>query len=331
MNRLPTPDPAAHGRVHDLVIVGSGPAGYAAALYAARADLAPVVVEGLVWGGLLQTTTDVENYPGFPDGIDGPALMAGMRSQAERFGARMVTAEATAITVGAEDRPHVVEVGDEAYRARTLILATGSAHRHLDVPGEVELANVGVSYCATCDGAFFKGRPMIVVGGGDSAMEEATFLARFGPVAIVHRRDGFRASPVMVARARADERITLLTPYVVERLDAHEGPFARLAHLRHARTGTTLTVPFAGLFVAVGHDPQSQLVAGQVALGPAGHVLVSSPTTATSVPGVFAAGDLVDAVYRQAITSAGTGCAAALDAQAYLAALDAPPPGRAPS
>lgn len=309
--------------VHDLVIVGSGPAGYTAALYAARADLAPVIIEGFSWGGLLQTTTDVENFPGFAAGIQGPALMDEMRAQAERFGARMVTDEATAIDIDPDGGVHVVHVDGEQYRTRSLILATGSAHRHLGVPGEIELANVGVSYCATCDGAFFKDRPMIVVGGGDSAMEEATFLARFGPVTVVHRRDDFRASPVMVERARADERITFMTPYVVDELLAHEGAYQRLARLSHAQTGERVEVDFAGLFVAIGHDPQSQLVAGQLDLGPSGHVLVDAPTTATSAPGVFAAGDLVDTVYRQAITSAGTGCAAALDAQAYLATLDA--------
>jgi thioredoxin reductase (NADPH) len=304
-----------------VIIIGSGPAGYTAALYTARANLSPLVIEGFLWGGLLQQTTEVENYPGFTEGIMGPELMQTMRDQAERFGARFLTDNATRVEPATEEGGlHTVWVGDESFAARTVILAMGAEHKKLGVPGEDELANGrGVSYCATCDAAFFKDRETIIVGGGDSAMEEAIFLAKFSSkVTIVHRRDEFRASQIMFDRAKATENIELLTPYVVEEFLPGEAGLLGSARVRQAETGEQRELPMAGAFVAVGHVPQSEIVAGAVETDENGYVAVEGRSTRTGIPGVFAAGDLVDHTYRQAVTAAGSGCQAALDAEWYL-------------
>jgi thioredoxin reductase (NADPH) len=274
-----------------------------------------------MWGGLLQQTTDVENYPGFPGGIMGPELMQQFRDQAERFGTRFITDVATRIEPGtAEGEPHTVHVGEDSYQARTVILAMGAEHKKLGVPGEEELGGRGVSYCATCDAAFFKDKPTIIVGGGDSAMEEAVFLAKFSSrVVIVHRRDEFRASKIMLERARSTGNIEFLTPYVVEEFHAGEGGKALdHARLRHMETGEELDIEMDGAFIAVGHEPQSEIVRGLVDIDAEGYVVTEGKSTRTSVPGIFAAGDLVDHTYRQAITAAGSGCQAALDAEWYL-------------
>jgi thioredoxin reductase (NADPH) len=308
-------------RIEDVVIVGSGPAGYTAALYTARANLQPLVIEGFMWGGLLQQTTEVENYPGFKDGIMGPSLMQEMRDQAERFGTRFVTDLATRLELGsAPGELHTVWVGDEAHRTRTVILAMGAEHKKLGIPGEDELSGRGVSYCATCDAAFFRDRPIIVVGGGDSAMEEAIFLAKFGSkVTVVHRRAEFRASKIMLDRAQATENIELLTPYVVEEFVAPaEGHDLPVARLRNVETGEERLLEGTAAFIAIGHEPQSEIVSGLVDTDDEGYVRTESPSTRTNRPGVFAAGDLVDHTYRQAITAAGSGCQAALDAEWYL-------------
>ena len=306
--------------IENTIIIGSGPAGYTAALYTSRANLAPLVVEGFAWGGLLQQTTDVENYPGFPEGVMGPELMAKLREQAERFGARLQTDQAERVQLASEPGGvHSVWVGDTEHRARTVILAMGAEHKKLGVPGEEELSGRGVSYCATCDAAFFKGARTIIVGGGDSAMEEAIFLSKFAErVTVVHRRPEFRASKIMLERARAQENIELLTPYTVERFEPGEGGALSVAKLVNAETGEPLDLPITGAFIAIGHEPQSALVAGQVELDDEGYVRVNGRSTRTNVPGVFAAGDLVDHTYRQAITAAGSGCQAALDAEWYL-------------
>jgi thioredoxin reductase (NADPH) len=306
-------------RVENVIIVGSGPAGYTAALYTARANLDPLVIEGFAWGGLLQQTTDVENYSGFPEGIMGPELMQRFRDQAERFGARLETDDATKVELSAEGGLHKVWVGDQVHLARTVILAMGAQHRKLDVPGEAELSGRGVSYCATCDAAFFRDAPTLIVGGGDSAMEEAMFLAKFASrVAIVHRRDEFRASKIMLERARSLPNVDWLTPYVVDAfLPMSEGSLG-IARLRNTEDGSTRELEVSGAFIAVGHDPQSQLVQGQVDTDDNGYVVTQGRSTLTNLPGVFAAGDLVDHTYRQAITAAGTGCQAALDAEWYL-------------
>jgi thioredoxin reductase (NADPH) len=304
-----------------VIIIGSGPAGYTAALYTARADLSPLVIEGFMWGGLLQQTTEVENYPGFRDGIMGPQLMQTMRDQAERFGARYLTDDATRLEPAPEEGElHTVWVGDDELKARTVILAMGAEHRKLAVPGEEELANGrGVSYCATCDAAFYKDKETIVVGGGDSAMEEAIFLAKFASkVTIVHRRDEFRASQIMLDRAKAVENIELLIPYVVEEFLPGDNGALGSARVRNVETGEGRSLPMAGAFVAVGHVPQSEIVAGVVETDENGYVVVDGRSTRTAVPGVFAAGDLVDHTYRQAVTAAGSGCQAALDAEWYL-------------
>ena len=304
-----------------VIIIGSGPAGYTAALYTARADLSPLVIEGFMWGGLLQQTTDVENYPGFAQGIMGPELMQIMRDQAERFGARFLTDNATRLEPAVEEGGlHTVWVDDEPYRARSVILAMGAEHKKLGVQGEEELANGrGVSYCATCDAAFFKDRETVVVGGGDSAMEEAIFLAKFSSkVTIVHRRDEFRASQIMYDRAVATENIELLTPFVVEEFLAGEDGSLGSARLREVQSGETREIPMSGAFVAIGHEPQSDIVEGIVDTDADGYVSVEGRSTRTNVPGLFAAGDLVDHTYRQAVTAAGSGCQAALDAEWYL-------------
>ncbi|HEY1689677.1 MAG TPA: thioredoxin-disulfide reductase [Solirubrobacteraceae bacterium] len=306
--------------IENAIIVGSGPAGYTAALYTARANLKPLVIEGFAWGGLLQQTTDVENYPGFKDGIMGPELMQNLRAQAERFGARLVTDEAERVELSSEiGGVHKVFVGDEEHLARTVILAMGAEHKKLCVPGEDELSGRGVSYCATCDAAFFKGAQTVIVGGGDSAMEEAIFLSKFASkVTIVHRRADFRASKIMLERARAQENIELLTPYLVERFTPGENGALGRAELRNIETGEQRELPITGAFIAIGHEPQSRLIAGQIDVDENGYVSVEGRSTRTNRPGVFGAGDLVDHTYRQAITAAGSGCQAALDAEWYL-------------
>ena len=307
--------------VENVIIVGSGPAGYTAALYTARANLNPLVIEGFLWGGLLQQTTEVENYPGFPaGGIQGPELMTKMREQAEDFGTRFITDLATRIELSNEPGGiHKVWVGDDEYQARTVVLAMGAEHKKLGVPGEEELGGAGVSYCATCDAAFFKEHDTIIVGGGDSAMEEAIFLAKFSSkVHIVHRRDEFRASKIMLERARAMDNIEFLTPYVVEEFHEGDGPFERVARLRNTETGEQRELPFGGAFIAIGHEPQSAIVEGQLQTDDEDYVITEGKSTRTGAPGVFAAGDLVDHTYRQAVTAAGSGCQAALDAEWYL-------------
>jgi thioredoxin reductase (NADPH) len=306
--------------VENVIIVGSGPAGYTAALYTSRANLRPLVIEGFFWGGLLQQTTDVENYPGFPDGIMGPEMMQKFRDQAERFGTRFITDQATKLELASEPGGiHKVWVGDDEYQARTVILAMGAEHKKLGVPGEEELSGSGVSYCATCDAAFFRDVPTIIVGGGDSAMEEAIFLAKFASkVVVVHRRDEFRASKIMLERARAVENIEWLTPYVVEEFLEGDGPLKRVARLRNTETGETQELEIGGAFIAIGHEPQSEIAAGQVDTDENGYVVTEGKSTRTNRPGVFAAGDLVDHTYRQAVTAAGSGCQAALDAEWYL-------------
>jgi len=308
-------------KVENVIIIGGGPAGYTAALYTARANLQPLVIEGFFWGGLLQQTTEVENYPGFRDGIMGPELMQTMRDQAERFGARFLTDNATRVEPATEEGGlHTVYVDEEVYRTRSVILAMGAEHKKLGVPGEEELGyGRGVSYCATCDAAFFKERETIIVGGGDSAMEEAIFLAKFSSkVSIVHRRDEFRASKIMLERARETENIEFLTPYTVEEFLPGEGGTLGSARLRNTETGEAREIPMSGAFVAIGHQPQSEIVDGIVDLDDSGYVAVDGRSTRTRVPGMFAAGDLVDHTYRQAVTAAGMGCEAALDAEWYL-------------
>jgi thioredoxin reductase (NADPH) len=305
--------------IRNLIIIGSGPAGYTAAVYAARANLRPLVIEGAQSGGALMTTTEVENYPGFADGVLGPQLMDSMRKQAERFGAEFVTDDAARVELTGETKR--VWVGHTEYRARAVIVATGSAWRPLGVPGERELLGRGVSSCATCDGFFFRGQHIAVIGGGDSAMEEASFLTRFADsVTIVHRRDEFRASKIMAERALANPKITVRWNSVVTEVLGADGKVSGL-RLQDTVSGASSILDVTGVFVAIGHDPRSELLAGQVELDGAGYVRVVSPGTQTNLTGVFAAGDVVDHTYRQAITAAGTGCAAALDAERYLASL----------
>ena len=311
--------------VRNAIVVGSGPSGYTAAIYLARAALEPLVFEGSVTaGGALMNTTDVENYPGFPDGVMGPQLMDDLRRQAERFGAELVTDDVTAMDLVSD--PKVITVGDTKHYAKTVVLAMGSAYRNLGVPGESELSGRGVSWCATCDGFFFRDQDIVVVGGGDTAVEEATFLTRFArSVTMVHRRDTLRASKVMQQRAFSNEKIRF--EWDSEVLEAVGADRLEGVRLRNRVTGEEKLLPATGLFIAVGHDPRSELVKGQVELDDEGYVVVRDVhSTATDVPGVFAAGDLVDHTYRQAITAAGTGCAAALDAERYLAAQEDTPP-----
>jgi thioredoxin reductase (NADPH) len=311
-------------KVENVVVVGSGPAGYTAALYASRADLEPLVVEGFLWGGLLQQTTDVENYPGYPEGIMGPEMMQQFRDQAERFGTRFITEDATELELSRDGGLHRVVVGEREIAAKAVVLSMGAEPKKLGVPGEEELAAKGVSYCATCDAAFFRDHETIVVGGGDTAMEDATFLSKFASkVTIVHRRDEFRASAIMLDRVRQAENIELLTPYVVQRFEPGENGSLSRAVLENADDGSTRELEVGGAFVAVGHRPNSDLIKDQVELDENGYVVVDGGSTRTNLPGVFAAGDLVDHTYRQAVTAAGTGCMAALDAEWYL--RDTPP------
>lgn len=304
--------------VRDMIIVGSGPAGWTAAVYAARAELKPVIIEGAVdGGGALMNTTEVENYPGFPEGIMGPDLMMNMRAQAERFGAEIVTDDATALDLTGEVKVVTTSEG-RVFRAKAVILATGSGYRRLGLPDEDRLSGKGVSWCATCDGFFFRDKDIAVVGGGDSAIEEATFLTRFGTsVTLIHRRDELRASKIMARRAENDPKLKFAWNSQVTAINGDNN--VESLTLTDTVTGETRELEVQGLFIAIGHDPRSELIKGQVDLDENGYVLCEGRSTRTNVPGVFACGDLVDHVYRQAITAAGSGCAAALDAEHYLA------------
>ncbi|GGO86231.1 thioredoxin-disulfide reductase [Wenjunlia tyrosinilytica] len=306
--------------VRNVIIVGSGPAGYTAALYTARASLKPLVFEGAVTaGGALMNTTDVENYPGFRDGIMGPDLMENMRAQAERFGAELVPDDVESVDLSGDIKT-VTDSTGAVHRAKTVIVATGSQHRKLGLPREDELSGRGVSWCATCDGFFFRDQDIAVIGGGDTAMEEATFLSRFAKtVTVVHRRDALRASKAMQDRAFADEKIRFIWDSEVAEIHG-ETKLTGLT-LRNVKTGETAELPVTGLFIAIGHDPRTELLKGQLDLDDEGYLKVHAPSTRTSVQGVFGAGDVVDHTYRQAITAAGTGCSAALDAERYLSAL----------
>ncbi|MFE4540279.1 thioredoxin-disulfide reductase [Streptomyces scopuliridis] len=307
--------------IRDVIVIGSGPSGYTAALYTARADLKPLVFCGSVSvGGALMTTTEVENFPGFPDGVQGPDLMEGMRAQAERFGAELVDDDIVSVDLTG-DIKKVTDSAGTVHRARAVIVATGSGYRKLGLPREEELSGRGVSWCATCDGFFFRDRDIVVVGGGDTAMEEATFLTRFArSVTVVHRRSTLRASQAMQNRAFADDKITFAFDTEIAEIKEEGGMLAGLV-LRDTLTGETRRLDATGLFVAIGHDPRTELFTGQLDLDGEGYLKVEAPSTRTNLPGVFAAGDVVDHTYRQAITAAGTGCAAALDAERYLAAL----------
>jgi thioredoxin reductase (NADPH) len=306
--------------VRNVIIIGSGPAGYTAAIYAARANLKPLVFEGSVTaGGALMTTTEVENYPGFPDGVLGPDLMDALRKQAERFGAELVADDVTEVDLRSD--PKVVTASGETYRAHTVIIASGSKYRELEVPGEKLLSGHGVSFCATCDGFFFRGKDIAVVGGGDSAMEEALFLTRFAnTVTVIHRRDALRASKIMQDRAFANPKIRFLWDSEVAAVLGED----RVAgvRVRNTRTGEESTLEIGGIFVAIGHEPRSELFAGQLETDPDGYLKVAQPTTKTAIDGVFACGDVVDRIYRQAVTAAGTGCSAALDAERFLASRE---------
>lgn len=308
-------------QLRDAIIIGSGPAGYTAAIYLGRAGHSPLVIAGaLTPGGQLINTTEVENFPGFPDGVLGPDLMDNMKRQAERFGAEFLQDDVA--TVEQQDSFFTVTTNQgKTFEANTIIIATGSSYRKLGVPGETEFSGRGVSYCATCDGFFFRGKPIVVVGGGDSAFEEAGFLSRFGSsVTIIHRRDEFRASKIMVDRAKGNEKINFLTNAVVDEIHGDDQGVQSLS-VRDVNTGAVRQVEANGVFVAIGHTPATAFVDGLVSRDEAGYITVDGASTRTNVPGVFAAGDCVDSVYRQAISAAGMGCRAALDAQAYLANL----------
>jgi thioredoxin reductase (NADPH) len=310
-------------KVEDVIIVGGACAGYAAALYTSRANLEPLVIEGFQWGGQLQNTTDVENYPGFPEGIMGPELMAKFREQSERFGTRFVSDDATRIELS-DGGIQRMWVNDEEHRAKSVILAMGAEPKRLGVPGEVELGGHGVSTCGVCDGAFFKGENVVVVGGGDSAMEDSIFVAKFAEqLTVVHRRNEFRASKIMLDRARETPNIDFKTPFVVEEFVAGDDGKIASVRLRNAETGEQEELDTGGAFVAIGHTPRSELVVGQVDTDDNGYVLTKDGSTKTNLAGVFAAGDLVDHTYRQAATASGTGVMSALDAEWYL--RDTPP------
>jgi thioredoxin reductase (NADPH) len=303
--------------VRDVIIIGGGPAGFTAALYTARANLDPLVIEGFNWGGQLMITSDVENYPGYADGILGPAMMADFRRQAERFGADFLTDDVTRVDFS--ERPFRVFVGNDEYRADAIIVATGASARQLGLPSELGLQGRGVSYCATCDGAFFRDKVVVVVGGGDSAMEEATFLARFATkVVIVHRREEFRASPIMVDRARENEKIEFVLNAVVDEVIGAEAGHVTGVRLLDAVSGETREIAADGVFVAIGHDPNTALFLDWLDHDDQGYLTPEPGSTRTNIPGVFAAGDVQDHVYRQAVTAAGSGTMAALDAQRFL-------------
>ena len=304
--------------VRDLIIIGGGPAGYTAALYAARADLEPLVIEGFSWGGQLMITSDVENYPGYADGIMGPEMMADFRRQAERFGAEFLTDDVTSVDFS--QRPLRVSVGNDEYAARAVIVSTGASARWLDIESEEKHKGRGVSACATCDAAFFRQKDVYVVGGGDSAFEEALFLTKFATrVHLVHRRDQFRASRIMVDRAAANEKLDFVLNAVVDEVLGDQN--VEGLRLRSTVNGDTWEVPADGLFVAIGHDPNTALFVDQLDHDEAGYLVTQPGSTATNIPGVFAAGDVQDHVYRQAVTAAGSGCMAALDAERYLSSL----------
>jgi thioredoxin reductase (NADPH) len=307
--------------VHELLIIGGGPAAYTAALYAARADLSPYVIEGFGAGGQLMITSEVDNYPGFRDGIMGPELMQQMRSQAERFGAAFETDDVTRVEFSADPmaEPHVVEVGTMRHRARAVIVATGATARQLGLPSERHLQGRGVSYCAVCDAAFFRDRRVVIVGGGDSAMEEATFLAKFASeVTVVHRRPELRASKIMQERARSNPKVHWGLNAVVDEVLGAEAGQVTGVRVKDVDTGEVREIPADGLFVAVGHDPTTALFEGLLEMDDAGYLITQPGSTATNVPGVFATGDVVDHTYRQAVTAAGSGCMGALDAERWL-------------
>jgi thioredoxin reductase (NADPH) len=304
--------------VRDVIIIGSGPAGYTAAVYAARGKLNPLVFEGSVTaGGALMQTTEVENFPGFPDGVMGPELMDALRKQAERFGAELVSDDVVAVDLTVS--PKVVKTETDTYLAKAVIIASGSKYKELDVPGEKQLSGRGVSWCATCDGFFFRGHDIVVIGGGDSALEEATFLTRFADsVTLVHRRDTLRASKIMQDRAMANPKIKFVWDSQVVAMEGDNGKLTGV-RVKNVHTGDEKVLPVSGAFIAIGHSPRSELFAGQLPTDPDGYLLVEQPTTRTAIEGVFACGDVVDRTYRQAVTAAGTGCAAAIDAERWLA------------
>ncbi len=310
-------------KVENVIIVGGGPAGYTAALYTARANLEPLVFEGFHWGGQLQNTTDVENYPGYPEGIMGPQMMGQFRAQAERFGTRFVSDDIDRVELSDGGLQRVF-LGEEEHLATTVILAMGAEPRRLGVPGEMELGGRGVSTCGVCDGAFFKGEGVVVIGGGDSAMEDSIFISKFASkLTVINRRAEFRASKIMLARARERGNIEFKTPYLVEEfLAGEDGKLARV-RLRQAETGETEEIEAGGAFVAIGHIPKSEIVSGQIKTDPDGYILTDPGSTRTNLGGVFAVGDVVDRTYRQAVTAAGSGCMGALDAEWYL--RDTPP------
>jgi thioredoxin reductase (NADPH) len=304
----------------ELIIIGGGPAGYTAALYAARANLEPLVIEGFAWGGQLMITSDVENYPGYPDGIMGPAMMQDFRRQAERFGAEFLTDDVTKVDFS--EHPFRVWIGEQEFTSESVIVATGASARQLGLESERLLQGRGVSYCAVCDAAFFREKEVVVIGGGDSAMEEAIFLTKFATkVTLVHRRNDFRASQIMIDRARANEKIEFVTPAVVDEVVAENGQTAAV-RLRDLETDGIREIPAQGLFVAIGHDPNTKLFLGQLEHDEAGYLITKTGSTETNVEGVFAAGDVVDHTYRQAVTAAGTGAMSALDAERWLAARE---------
>ncbi|MBA3348650.1 MAG: thioredoxin-disulfide reductase [Actinobacteria bacterium] len=310
--------------VRDVIIIGGGPAGYTAALYAARSNLKPLVIEGFQWGGQLMITSDVENYPGYPDGIMGPEMMTQFRRQAERFGTEFITDNVTRVDFS--ERPFKVYVEDDEYLAQTVIVATGATARQIGLASEVALQGRGVTYCATCDGSFYRDKEVVVVGGGDSAMEEALFLTKFASkVTIVHRRDAFRASQIMIDRARAHEKIETMTPYVVDEVLGVDAGKLNGVRLRHLETDELLDFATDGLFVAIGHDPTTKLFVDWLDHDDSGYLITRGKSTETNIPGVFAAGDVQDHVYRQAVTAAGSGCAAALDAERFLAEAEGHP------
>ena len=324
MNSVDRKDSVSTNDVREVIVISGGPAGYTAALYAARANLNPLVIEGFAWGGQLMITSDVENYPGYPAGILGPEMMQDFRKQAERFGSEFITDDVTKVDFS--ERPFSVWVGETEYRAESIIVATGANARQLGLESEKTLQGRGVSYCAVCDAAFFKDREVVVVGGGDSAMEEANFLAKFAPkVAVIHRRESFRASPIMVDRARANERIEFVLDSVVEKVLGTDDGRVTGVLVRNVKTGEETEIPADGLFVAIGHDPNTALFRGQLDMDEAGYIVTNGKTTETNVPGVFAAGDVQDHVYRQAVTAAGSGTMAALDAERWLAAQHGQP------
>jgi thioredoxin reductase (NADPH) len=308
--------------VRDIIVIGGGPAAYTAALYSARANLNPLVIEGFAWGGQLMITSDVENYPGYPDGVLGPEMMQDLRRQAERFGTEFLTDDVTKVDFS--ERPFRVWVGDDEYRADAVVVSTGANARQLGLESEKRLQGRGVSYCAVCDAAFFKEKEIVVVGGGDSAMEEATFLAKFASkVTVIHRRESFRASPIMVDRAHANDKIEFLLDSVVEEVLGEETVTGVV--VRNLKTNERTELPADGFFVAIGHDPNTALFRGQLDMDDGGYIETKRKTTETNVEGVFAAGDVQDHVYRQAVTAAGSGCMAALDAERFLAAQEGRP------